>query len=265
MENCSRRTPNPQVARRVDLPGGGISVHRKLVGTLASVAMLAGLLFIGATPAQAAPPTTVRLVFGDHNTNCVTGPTFKENVVGDFDSLLACVFDGAGNKKSTTDADGGSLTWGPGPGDNNTTVTGPSETDGVNVGEALGLVSADSPGADNPTVCLFNQAGDQVMCDSVEKNVLRAPRSAVTIHHRKAPHRFKGRVTSLDAGCVPDRQVRIKRRRPGADLNIGSDLTDAAGKYVVPHTRTRRTRGYYARVTATADCLSDRSRTIRVR
>jgi hypothetical protein len=89
--------------------------------------------------------------------------------------------------------------------------------------------------------------------------------SNVNVQHRAAPHRFKGRVTSPDDSCELGRTVEIKRRRPGPDRTIGSDTTNANGKYVVRHKKTGKKKTYYARVGGNAGCGADNSGNRRVR
>jgi hypothetical protein len=89
--------------------------------------------------------------------------------------------------------------------------------------------------------------------------------SNVNIRHRAAPHRFKGRVASPAASCERGRTVVIKRRRPGPDRTIGSDRTNANGKYVVRHRKTGKKKTYYARVRGNAGCRADNSGNTRVR
>ncbi len=70
--------------------------------------------------------------------------------------------------------------------------------------------------------------------------------SAVTIHYSPATTysptaRFHGKVKSGHARCIPHRKVVVFKKRPGADKKIGSDFSNAAGRW-----RVNRTFGPYA-------------------
>jgi hypothetical protein len=211
----------------------------------------------------------VTLVYGDKSANCRTGPTFRENRVGDEEDLLACVFDFFGNPISTTGEDDGFLEWSVAPGeddevDTQYVGTPPSETDAE--GEAVARLRAIEPGSDRPTVTLRDDdTGDEISSDSVRKNVTgvgpggRRIRSTVNIRHRTGPHRFVGRVNSQDSACESGRLVRVRRVRPGRDPVIGSDTTNANGRYRVNHRRTQRRFRYYAQLRRNNACTGDRS------
>lgn len=222
-------------------------------------------------------PSVVRLVYagtGQPNTNeCNTGATFRENRVGDTDDLLACTFDGFGNEVNTTDTDNGFLEWFIGSGaddevDTQYVGTPPSETDAN--GHATATIEAVDSGSDNPGVQLRDEDGNTVDSDTVTKNVVPGDGggkadSRISIRHRTRPHRFTGRVRSSDASCVSGRNVVLKRRRPGPDRTIGTDVTNAAGKYSIRHRKTRRAKTYYTRARGNADCRRATSRNLRKR
>ena len=67
----------------------------------------------------------------------------------------------------------------------------------------------------------------------------------LTLRYRKSA--FRGRLQSQAAFCYKNIRVKVFRKRPGADLAIGSDLTSNLGHYAVP--KPRRAGTYYARVT----------------
>jgi hypothetical protein len=83
----------------------------------------------------------------------------------------------------------------------------------------------------------------------------------VTIHVN-VEHRFAGKVSSTDAGCVQGRTVKLfKVKAVGADHLVGSDTTLASGRYsIYPGGGLRK---YYAKVTkaviGTLVCDGDRS------
>lgn len=221
--------------------------------------------------------TVVRLVFGDKTANCITGPTFKENLVGDFDNLKACTYDKFGNPTSTTGTDDGFLEWSIDTGADDEVDTqfvglSPSETDAD--GEAVAVIEAIDPGNDNPTVSLRSDTTGELISttswDKVQKNVRARPGgektpSTISIRHRKHPHRFQGRVRSSDASCVSGRNVVLKRVKRGRDRTIGTDVTNARGKYRIRHRKTRVAKRYYTKVRGTSTCGGKRSRTLRRR
>ena len=69
--------------------------------------------------------------------------------------------------------------------------------------------------------------------------------TSVTIAHSSSPHRFSGKVSSGDAGCVADRRVTVRKARDGRDKWIGAATTGAQGGYSVAHNRGGTGR-YYA-------------------
>jgi hypothetical protein len=69
--------------------------------------------------------------------------------------------------------------------------------------------------------------------------------SSVTIAHSDSPHRFSGKVSSEDAGCVAGRKVTVRKAQDGRDMWIGAATTGAQGGYNVAHKRGGAGR-YYA-------------------
>lgn len=214
--------------------------------------------------------TVVRLVFGDKTADCVFGDTFKENLVGETDSLKACTYDAFGNPTTTTGTNDGFLEWSINTGADDEVDTQfagppPAETDAD--AEAVAVIEALNQGTDFPTVTLRSDTtGNTISSDSVQKNVRNVPgpgSSAISIRHKR--HRFKGRVTSSDAACISGRKVVLKRVKPGRDATIGTDVTSAAGKYSIRHRKTRVAKRYYTKVRGNSTCGGARSRTLRRR
>ncbi|MGI8774688.1 MAG: calcium-binding protein [Actinomycetota bacterium] len=127
-------------------------------------------------------PRNIELVFAPEGTFdaqevCLTGDKFKENVVGDTDTLIACTFDAAGNFVSTMPADNGRLQWFIFPsGGGELTATRfnpppPNET-GAD-GSAIATIEAFRAGNDLIEVCLRNDPGGNAGsdCDLVQKRV----------------------------------------------------------------------------------------------
>jgi hypothetical protein len=221
-----------------------------------------------ATKTWIGQPDQVTLVFDDGVGDPCDGPTNLNNKVGNVDDLVACVFDDNGDPVSTEPEDNGELQWFIEQGaddftDTRFTTSPPQETDAV--GHATANIEAVNPGTDNIRVELLEEDGDFVDSAVVQKQVQPKPRSNVNIRHRTGPHRFKGRVSSGDDSCEPGRTVVVKRRRAGADKTIGTDTTNANGKYTVRHKKTNKKKTYYARVRGNAGCGGDRSGNIRAR
>ncbi|MBA2724651.1 MAG: hypothetical protein H0U53_01565, partial [Actinobacteria bacterium] len=126
-------------------------------------------------------PSDIELVFGPAGASaqdtCLTGDKFKENVVGDTDTLIACTFDADGNFVSTTPADNGRLQWFITPsGGGELTATRfnpppPNET-GAD-GTTTATIEAFRQGNDIITVCLQNDPGGNAIgdCADVQKRV----------------------------------------------------------------------------------------------
>jgi hypothetical protein len=218
----------------------------------------------------------VSLVFDDGDADSCEGDTFRENQVNETDTLIACVFDEAGNPVDTNpEAADGELQWTISQGaddetDTRFTETPPQETDpGTNEAD-VGL-QARNRGTDIITVTLLDNDGDAIgtgESSSVEKQVSRVPRrrSTVSIRHRGRPHRFVGSVNPNANVCDSNRLVRVRRVRPGRDPVIGRDRTNNRGRYRVLHRRTNRRFRYYAQIRRNASCTGDTSpRTPRVR
>jgi cysteine-rich repeat protein len=68
----------------------------------------------------------------------------------------------------------------------------------------------------------------------------------LTVRFNSATNVFKGRTTSTNPACEPNRRVFVMRARPGPDLRVASDRTDSLGKWqVVFNARAGR---YYAQM-----------------
>jgi hypothetical protein len=94
--------------------------------------------------------------------------------------------------------------------------------------------------------------------------------STVTIHWNSGAHKFAGKVSSTDTGCVQGRTVRVYKVRAGADHLVATETTSATGRYSISRATARGK--FYAKVTrgvsgtygSTEVCESDRSPTIEV-
>jgi hypothetical protein len=60
---------------------------------------------------------------------------------------------------------------------------------------------------------------------------------------------FKGRIDSRKGGCVPDRKVRLYRKRHGSTTKLGGDRTNQKGKFAIDlGGGTPKDGTYYAKV-----------------
>src|SRR6266487_1277796 len=76
--------------------------------------------------------------------------------------------------------------------------------------------------------------------------------TSVTIHFRATQGNevvFHGAVDSSQAACIPNREVVVKRMRPGTDKPIGDDKTRSDGRWRVAVLSDQiRSGEYYAHV-----------------
>lgn len=134
------------------------------------------------TKTYLALPTHVHLVYAGSGTAadpCHTGEKFRENTIGQSDTLLVCTMDANNNPATTAQAEGGTIQW------IITTAAGgqtqlatrfaanpPNETD--TQGRATAQIQAVNEGTDLISVRLLNENAQLVASDFVEKRVRRA-------------------------------------------------------------------------------------------
>jgi hypothetical protein len=229
-------------------------------------------------------PTHVHLVFfsaaepggADPLDPCHTGDQNKENTTGDVDDLLACTFDDFDNPISTEGEGNGRLQWFIVPsGGGELTATRflpgtspPSDTTGPEA-QAAAQIQAFRTGNDIISVELENVAtGSGVSTDDdvdqVQKRVTGAPKpkidSTITIKGK-----FRGKVKSAKGKCRKNRTVILKKVRPGSDKTVGTDKTNAQGKWKIkrPNAKGR----FYAKAqrkeTLKLICRKARSKTVK--
>jgi hypothetical protein len=216
-------------------------------------------------------PAVVHLVFadtGDPADPCLTGDSFRENKVGQKDTLLACTFDKFGNPTTTDQEGGGRLQWtiDTTQGGDKTgvefTSPPPSETDATTA-QATAEIVATRRSGNFICVDLENVRGSGATADDdcVEKVVSpgggggRAD-SKVTIKGR-----FKGRVKSPSSACKNGRKVILKKVKPGKDKTVGTDNAGTFGRWRI--SRPNAVGRFYAKVNKNAQCKAARSRTVR--
>jgi hypothetical protein len=98
-----------------------------------------------------------------------------------------------------------------------------------------------STGAAAPTSHL-SEGGERI---ALTFDSLAECRYSRSLSLRYSKRSFRGRLTSTAQHCYAQRKVSVLRKRPGPDAKIGSDVTDASGRYVVP--ARRRNGKFYAK------------------
>jgi hypothetical protein len=87
----------------------------------------------------------------------------------------------------------------------------------------------------------------------------RAPSTVtITVKKGKGVH---GKVTSPRLGCTQNREVGIYRLTYGGNNHVGTDYTNANGKWHFPVTAPGK---YYAQVETTKHCKPDQSPTVTI-
>jgi hypothetical protein len=85
------------------------------------------------------------------------------------------------------------------------------------------------------------------------------PHSTTVIVSLKFPA-FHGKVKSADDGCVGARTVKMFRKKAGKPAKLlGSDTTDAKGKWQIPVGKHLTSGSYYAKATAKGECRAGKS------
>jgi hypothetical protein len=203
---------------------------------------------------------------GDPADPCRTGTTFKKNKVGDRDTVIVCTFDSNGNPATTDQPGGGRLQWfiETTVGGERTAIkfvgpTPPDETDAT--GQATVDIRAIREGSNFIIVNLLDANGDVIDTFAIEKRVRDGAggggrvQSQVTIRGS-----FKGQVVSEAARCEKNRRVVLKKKRPGKDRTVGSDITNRFGNWKI---RKRNPNGrFYAQIRRTRRCTGDKSPTV---
>ena len=218
-----------------------------------------------------AVPTHVHLVFqgtGDTANPCHTGDQFKENNIGDRDTLLACTMDNADRPSTTNQTNGGRLQWTLNPATSGqqtatrfdcSTTQGqcpPGETDAN--GQATVSIEAINEGTDNICVQLFTDQGAPVggQATCVQKRVRRSQETPTTtppptttrhdrsvnidtVKHVKLNRRqralmIRGTVNSPDfESCASEVPIKVQIRKGGTWLTRKSDTTTENGVFKV--------------------------------
>jgi len=70
---------------------------------------------------------------------------------------------------------------------------------------------------------------------------------------------FHGKLTSPRSSCLGNRKVKMFRERNGKKVLLGSDRSDAQGKWKIPVGKNLKSGSYYATVAKTKKCKGDKS------
>jgi len=70
---------------------------------------------------------------------------------------------------------------------------------------------------------------------------------------------FHGKLTSPRGSCLGNRKVRMFRERNGKKALLGSDRSNAKGKWAIPVGKNLRPGSYYATVARRGNCKGDKS------
>lgn len=70
---------------------------------------------------------------------------------------------------------------------------------------------------------------------------------------------FHGKLTSPRQSCLGNRKVKMYRERNGRKVLLGSDRSNAKGKWKVPVGKNLKSGTYYATVGKTGNCKGDKS------
>jgi hypothetical protein len=70
---------------------------------------------------------------------------------------------------------------------------------------------------------------------------------------------FHGKLVSKRQSCLGNRRVKMFRERNGKKVKLGSDKSNAKGKWNIPVGKNLKPGSYYATVTKTKNCKGDKS------
>ena len=70
---------------------------------------------------------------------------------------------------------------------------------------------------------------------------------------------FHGKLVSKRGSCLGNRSVKMFRERNGKKVKLGSDKSNAKGKWAIPVGKNLKSGSYYAIVTKRGNCKGDKS------
>lgn len=75
---------------------------------------------------------------------------------------------------------------------------------------------------------------------------------------------FHGKLKSGRSSCVGGRTVKLFRKKAGPDPLLGTDRSNAGGKWAIPIGRLRSGVSYYATATAKGSCRAAKSKVLSI-
>jgi hypothetical protein len=75
---------------------------------------------------------------------------------------------------------------------------------------------------------------------------------------------FHGKLKSSRSSCVGGRTVKLFRQKAGPDRLLGTDGSNAKGKWAIPIGRLRSGASYYAKATAKGSCRAAKSKVLNI-
>jgi hypothetical protein len=75
---------------------------------------------------------------------------------------------------------------------------------------------------------------------------------------------FHGSLKSSRGNCTTNRTVKLFRKKPGRDRPLGTDRSNARGKWSIPIGKLHSGAAYYAKAPATGNCKSGKSKVLEI-
>lgn len=75
---------------------------------------------------------------------------------------------------------------------------------------------------------------------------------------------FHGKLKSSRGSCTTGRKVKLLRKKPGPDRLLGTDRSNAKGKWSIPIGRLGSGAAYYAKAPAKGSCRAGKSKVLRI-
>lgn len=75
---------------------------------------------------------------------------------------------------------------------------------------------------------------------------------------------FHGKLQSGRSSCATDRKVKLFRKKRGPDKLLGTDRSNAKGKWSIPIGKLTSGASYYAKAPAKGSCRAGKSKVLRI-
>ena len=75
---------------------------------------------------------------------------------------------------------------------------------------------------------------------------------------------FHGSLKSSKGSCTTNRTVKLFRKKSGPDKLLGTDTSNASGKWSIPIGKKLTSGSYYAKAPAKGSCRSDKSKVLTI-